>query len=145
MKLLLAVDGSPFSIKAARYIATHFDVFGVGTELHLLAVKLPIPAGLALVQANRILGNEAIDNYYRDEARAMLAPSEKILHDAEIPFQSSYKVGPVAEQIIDTASTEKMDMIMIGSHGHGALANVLMGSVATRVLAAATVPVLIIR
>jgi nucleotide-binding universal stress UspA family protein len=36
-------------------------------------------------------------------------------------------------------------MIVMGSHGHGALANVVLGSVTTKVLAIATVPVLIVR
>jgi len=38
-----------------------------------------------------------------------------------------------------------IDMIVMGSHGHGALRGLMMGSVATKVIAATTVPVLIIR
>jgi len=36
-------------------------------------------------------------------------------------------------------------MIVMGSHGHGALQNLVMGSVATKVLAVTKVPVLIVR
>jgi nucleotide-binding universal stress UspA family protein len=54
-------------------------------------------------------------------------------------------VGAVADQIVGYAKKNRIDMILMGSHGRGALKSVLMGSVATRVLAAATMPVLIIR
>ncbi len=145
MKILLAVDGSPYTVKAVKYLATHFDLFGTGTELHLLTVKPPIPAGLAVVNARRILGAAAIDKYYREEAEAALKPAEKILRKAAIPFHAEYKVGPVADEVVGFARKNKMDMIVMGSHGHGALANVVMGSVATKVLAAAHVPVLVIR
>jgi nucleotide-binding universal stress UspA family protein len=145
MKILLAADGSPFTTKAAKYIATHFDLFGAGTELHVLNVKPPIPAGLAVANASRILGKGSIDKYYREEAEAALKPAERILRKAAVPFHSSYKIGSIADEVVAFARKNKVDMIVMGSHGHGALVNVLMGSVATRVLAASTVPVLVIR
>ena len=44
-----------------------------------------------------------------------------------------------------TAKRGKFDLVVMGSHGHGLFRNLVLGSVATRVLAACTVPVLIIR
>lgn len=145
MKILLAVDGSAFTVKAAKYLAANFELFGAGAELHLLTVRMPIPAGLAVVNARKILGDDAIDKYHREEAEAALKPAEKILRKAAIPFHSHYTVGTVADEIARYAKKNKMDMIVMGSHGHGALANVIMGSVTTKVLAAATVPVLVVR
>jgi nucleotide-binding universal stress UspA family protein len=145
MKIVLAVDGSPYTIKAAKYVAQHFDLFGSGAELHLLHVRPAIPAGLAVSNARSLLGDDAVQRYYRDEAEAALKPAERILRKAAIPFHASYKVGAAAHEIVAFAKKFKADMIVMGSHGHGALANVLMGSVATKVLAAASIPVLVVR
>ena len=48
-------------------------------------------------------------------------------------------------ELTDTAKRGKFDLVVMGSHGHGLFRNLVLGSVATRVLAACTVPVLIIR
>lgn len=145
MKILFAVDGSDYTIKAANYLAAHFEWFQGTAELHLLHVKLPIPAGLAVAQAEKILGEEAIDHYYKEEAVVALEPAEKILHKHHIPFQSTYKVGDITEEIHRYALENKIDMIVMGSHGHHALKNLVMGSVATKVLATTNIPVLIVR
>jgi nucleotide-binding universal stress UspA family protein len=145
MKILLAVDGSTFTTKAVTYLATHLQWFQDAPELHLLHVKPPIPVGLAVTQARAILGNDAVEDYYKEEAAAALGPAEKVLHKLEIPFQSTYKVGDIAHEIKHYAAEHEIDMIVMGSHGHGALAGVVLGSVATKVLATTASPVLIVR
>jgi nucleotide-binding universal stress UspA family protein len=146
MKILLAVDGSEYSRKAAQYLATHVGSFKGKPELHLLHVKLPIPKGLALVEAQAVLGKDAVDAYYRDEAMTALEPAEDILRRHDIPFQRAYKVGAIAEEIHRYAQKNKIDMIVMGSHGHGALKNLVMGSITNKVLASASsIPVLIVR
>jgi nucleotide-binding universal stress UspA family protein len=146
LKILLAVDGSDYTIRAANFLIAHFDWFKDAPELHLLHVKLAIPTGLAFARARALLGQEVIDSYYKEEAERALAPAEELLRLGDIPFQSTYKIGSIAEEICLYASTNLMDMIVMGSHGHGAFANLVMGSVATKVLATAmTMPVLIVR
>ncbi len=146
MKILFAADGSEYTTKAAQYLATHFDGFQGGLTLHLLHVHLPIPQGLALVQAQRILGQDAIDDYYRKDAETALAPAEQIFRKYNVPFEKSYAVGDIAGEICSRASKNGVDMIVMGSHGHGAFKNLIMGSVATKVLAGASnIPVLIVR
>jgi len=145
MKILLAADGSPYTSKAATFLSTHLEWFQEKPELHLLHVKLPIPSGLAVEQARKILGDPAVDDYYRDESKAALAPAETIFREQGIPFESHYKVGEVAPKIQAYAAKHGIDLIVMGSHGHSALMGVVLGSVATKVLAMSTVPVLIVR
>ena len=145
MKILLAADGSDYSVRAANFLIAHFDWFKEAPELHLLHV-LPNFTGLTFARAREVLGQQVIDAYYKEEAERTLAASEELLRTGGIPFQSTYKVGDIAEEICLYASTSLMDMIVMGSHGHGAFANLVMGSVATKVLATAmTIPVLIVR
>jgi nucleotide-binding universal stress UspA family protein len=141
MKILIAVDGSAYTTKAVEHVVRHLDWFQGKPELHLLHVKLPIPPG----RSRAFLSGDAINSYYREDSEEALAPAEALLKKQEIPCHASWKVGDIAEEIRAYANKNEIDMIVMGSHGHGALQNLVMGSVATKVLAATTVPVLIVR
>jgi nucleotide-binding universal stress UspA family protein len=54
-------------------------------------------------------------------------------------------VGVAAEQIVRFAKRQGADVIVMGTHGHGFLARVLLGSVAERVVSRASCPVLTVR
>ena len=55
------------------------------------------------------------------------------------------KIGHAAENIAGLAEKGKFDLVMMGSHGHGTLGNLVMGSVATKVMAHCGTPVLLVR
>jgi nucleotide-binding universal stress UspA family protein len=55
------------------------------------------------------------------------------------------EVGVAAEQIVRFAKRQAADVIVMGTHGHGALARAILGSVAERVLSRAHCPVLTVR
>jgi nucleotide-binding universal stress UspA family protein len=55
------------------------------------------------------------------------------------------RVGKPVAEILDCARTDSADLIVIGSHGHGALAQMILGSVADRVVRQAPCPVLMVR
>lgn len=141
MKILLAADGSEYTTKAAKYLISHFDWLKEHPELHLLHVKMPIPAG----RTRAVMGHDAVESYYKEESEAALASAEKLLRESAVPFQSGYKVGDIPEQIQAYVKEHHIDLIVMGSHGRGAFQNLIMGSVATHVLASTTVPVLLIR
>ena len=62
-----------------------------------------------------------------------------------IDAKSSWKVGPAGLTISKLAEQGKFDLLVMGSHGHGALYKLVMGSVVTEVLAHCKVPVLLVR
>jgi nucleotide-binding universal stress UspA family protein len=55
------------------------------------------------------------------------------------------RFGAPADAVVALADKGGFDLIVMGSHGHGTLANLVLGSVATKVLASTRVPVLLIR
>jgi nucleotide-binding universal stress UspA family protein len=55
------------------------------------------------------------------------------------------EVGAAAHEITACAEREGADHIVVGSHGHGALARIVLGSVAERVARTAPCPVTIVR
>ncbi|MDB5821851.1 MAG: putative Universal stress protein UspA [Herminiimonas sp.] len=145
MNILLAVDGSEYSVKCVKFLVQHFSWLRDKPALHLLHVKLPIPKGLALAQAHAIIGSNAVEAYYQEESEAELAPAQALLKSHDVPFKSAWLVGDVCEQINAYAAEHQIDLIVMGSHGHGALKNLLLGSVATKILAGSSLPVLVVR
>ena len=55
------------------------------------------------------------------------------------------KNGDPAEIIIETAKEQNCDLIVMGTHGHGGITDVLIGSTAKRVVRQSTIPVLVVR
>ena len=56
-----------------------------------------------------------------------------------------HKTGSPGEAIAKQANAGDFDLVMMGSHGHSALGNLVMGSVATKVMAHCGTPVLLVR
>jgi nucleotide-binding universal stress UspA family protein len=140
MKILLAVDGSSFTKKMLAYLATHDSLFAVGNDYTVFTVRPALPA-----RAVAVAGRAVVDSYHSEEAEKVLAPVTKFLLRHGIDAKSSWKTGPVGVTIAKLASSGKFDLVVMGSHGHGALMNMVMGSVATQVLAQCEVPVLMVR
>ena len=74
-----------------------------------------------------------------------LAEARKRMERAGLAFNVVKRIGDPAQEIVDFADTEKCAMIAMGTHGRSALSNLLMGSVATKVLAAGKVSVLFLK
>ena len=141
MKILVAVDGSPQALSALETLVGKFGFFRETPRLTLIHVHPPVPYKIAAAW----VGNEAINRYYSEESDAALASAIGLLSARGIPFAAEKRVGNPAEEIVRHASAGAFDLIALGTHGHGALANLVMGSVATRVVATSTVPVLLMK
>ncbi len=140
MKILLAVDGSPYTKKMLAYLTTHDELFGPGNEYTLLTVQPPLPP-----RARAAVGKEVVDSYYADETQKVMAPITEFLAHHNLAAKSQWKLGNVGETIASFADEGKFDLLVMGSHGHGSIGNLVMGSVATQVLSRCKVPVLLVR
>ena len=140
MKILLAIDGSEYTKKMLDYLTTHEDLFSSNNSYTLLTVNPQLPP-----RARAVVGKEVVDAYHREEAEKVLAPVTKFLLRHHIDAKTLTKVGHAGETISKTADSGKFDLVVMGSHGHGTLGNLVMGSVATQVLANCKVPVLLVR
>jgi nucleotide-binding universal stress UspA family protein len=139
MKILFAVDGSLQAMAALETLVGKFRFFRDTPKVTLIHVHPPVPYKAAAVW----VGKETIEHYYDEESDAVLAGARQLLAARGIPCAVEKRVGDPAEEIVRQAAGEKFDMIAMGTHGHTALANLVMGSVATRVVAISKVPVLL--
>ena len=141
MKILLPVDGSACSLRAVDHLIAHAAWFREVPEIHLLHVHLPIPIGR--VQAH--VGKETLHAYYMEDAQAQLVDAQSKL-DAGGKFHTTHiHVGQPAEVIARMASDLGCDLIVMGTHGRGAVAGMVMGSVANRVLHLTPCPVQLVK
>jgi nucleotide-binding universal stress UspA family protein len=140
MKILLSVDGSSYTKRMLAYIVTHDEVFHTNHEFTVLTVQPPVPN-----RARAAVGKEVVDNYYTTESEKVVSPVYKFLMRHGIDAKTVTKVGQIGETVGKFADDGKFDMLIMGSHGHGTIANMVMGSVATKVLANCKTPVLLIR
>lgn len=140
MKIVIAADGSPFTRAAARRVARQARVLKEMPEILLIHVHAPLP----YARAAGAVGKKAVESYQREESLKALAVAEKELSRAGVDYTSMWVVGDAATQIARHAKKHGADVIVTGSHGHGALASLAMGSVATKLVAISRVPVLIV-
>jgi len=141
MKILIAIDGSKNSLRALKY----------GIKL---AAKLSEPTTFVLVNAHddmalrgasQFVGKDAVKAYLDDLSNSELAEAVALATKAGVSFETRLVRGQVAQAIVKAADDRKCDLIVLGSKGRSALRDLLIGSVAQRVVALADVPVTLIK
>ncbi len=140
MKILIAVDGSPFTKRMLAYLSAHDEFPGRNHEYTVMTAVPPVPA-----RAAAVLDRKTLADYYEDEAEKVLKPIRAFLAKQGIDATFTFKTGVVSDTIVSIAEKGKFDLLVMGSHGHGTLTNLVLGSTATKVLAHCKVPVLLIR
>jgi nucleotide-binding universal stress UspA family protein len=87
---------------------------------------------------------QAID-HVTDELRDYLIAEAHPLERVGIRHHAAVGFGDPAEEIIRYAEKEKVDLIVMATHGHTGLARLVFGSVAGRVVASGICPVMLVR
>lgn len=140
MKILLAADGSKFTSRAVRYLIEHRSEFGMNPEIYLLHVQNPIPGRAAAAVSSAVL-----QRYYTEERRKALSAAARALKAKGVPYKEVHMIGDPGTSIAAYAKQKKFSLILMGSHGQGAVSSFALGSVVRKVLAGCKVPVLIVR
>ena len=91
------------------------------------------------------LGTRGVDNYHADNGRYALKGAKAVLARAGSAFSEKILVGDPAPSILKFIKASKCDLLVMGSHGRGAFKNLVLGSVATKILSRCEVPVTIVR
>ena len=141
MKILLAIDGSDRSTAALDLLVSHVSWFREPPSVTLVTVHPPIPYPGAAARA----GRDAVQRYYDEESQKVLQPAKARLESKGIQADSVALVGDPAEEIARYAAQHGKELIAMGTHGRTGLSNLVLGSVATKVLAQSKVPVLLMR
>ena len=154
-RIVVAVDGSPFSQRAALLgadilnregpgILTLIYVAKTGGDLDWFRFRGP------LSDLNQVAAEEraAMEKTFKEgqevlkEARAIC---EELLNNRPVQVETVVHYGDPAEQIIDFAEKRPCDLVILGCRGIGPLRGVILGSVSQKVLHRTQCPVLIVK
>jgi nucleotide-binding universal stress UspA family protein len=139
--LLVPFDASECSERALRYaIRLARDIGSV--SIHVVnAHEEPDIYGEIAVYVTP----EKMAELQRSGSETLLAGAEKILKESKVPYTTEILIGDIAEMIAKRADELGCKGIVMGARGRTALGNLLMGSVATKVIHHANVPVTIVK
>ena len=141
-RVLLAVDGSQDAARAVQQLIALRQEMRTPANLsvRLLNVQRPVTGDVSTFVAGSTL-----EDYYRENAEKALAPARELLAAAAVPFEAEHRVGEPGTTIAEDALQHDCDLIVMGTRGMGGHAGVLLGSVAQEAVAAAGVPVLLVK
>jgi nucleotide-binding universal stress UspA family protein len=140
-KVLVPIDFSDYSKSSLRYAVNFAKQFNA--EIYLIYVVEPViyPPDFSMGQ----IAIPSVNTEWDERAREGL----KNLAKTEIPdgvkVKTILKNGKPFMEIIDTASEENIDLIIIATHGHSGVEHILFGSTAEKVVRKAPCPVLTLR
>jgi nucleotide-binding universal stress UspA family protein len=139
-KLLLAVDGSEGSGRAADFLLKQLNWYREPVEVHVLNVQSALPQAVTMFVAGF-----NVREYHQNEGRKMLAPVLDKLDSAKVHYIFHVSVGDPAYMITQYAKEQSCDQIIMGTRGLSRTPGILLGSIATKVVHLANVPVLLVR
>ncbi len=144
-KILVATDGSEPAKNAAEYAAETAEKWGA--DLLLLTVAPPPSVNFTSV------GGFSAD-YNVDYEKSLMSYYVGVLEDAkkslkekhiELDITTQIKKGHPARKIVEVSETDDVDLIVIGSRGHGGLTGWFLGSVSNYVVNHCTKPILVVK
>jgi nucleotide-binding universal stress UspA family protein len=140
-KILIATDGSPASAQAVEFgLALVAEHDAEATFVHVVpAVDVVATSGLAFG------GGATLPHRLTDVDRAPLDDAVALAAEHGVEARAKLLEGDTVDEIVAYADSLDVDLIVIGSRGHGALAGALLGSVSRGVLHESKRPVLVVR
>lgn len=132
-RILLAVDGSSASEKAVRFLLRNVNPTPDGPDREPVAVTVAHVMPFLKYPELREAGKLLVQRYSDRVAKAGFQVNEAM------------RLGKPADELLTEAKQEKVDVIVTGAKGLGAIGRVLLGSVSTRVVQHAACSVLVVR
>lgn len=140
LKILLANDGSENSLRSVSYLIKRAASAKDQYQVALVNVQYGLHGTVAT-----FVNSTQIKQYHHDEGMKMLASAATELSEAGISYTHHLFVGEPAEVITRFAQEQGCDEIVIGSRGLGNISSMLMGSVASKIVHMATMPVVLVK
>ncbi|HEX5636301.1 MAG TPA: universal stress protein [Gammaproteobacteria bacterium] len=139
-KILLPVDGSDGSVRAARHVAS---IAAMVKDLQVHVVNVQAPGDDWMVR--RMIKPEELAAMEKEWGESAMAPARAILQATGAKCDERVVQGDVPKTIARLASELGCNQIVMGARGQSALGGLLMGSIATKVLHIADVPVTLVK
>ncbi|GJQ21980.1 MAG: hypothetical protein HBSIN02_23350 [Bacteroidia bacterium] len=140
-RILVPIDFSDHSRKALRYAIPFAEQFGATIDLVYVVEPTVYPADFSFGQ----VGFPAIEDELRKRGAEELDELVEKEIGKRVKARRAVRTGKAFYEILLYAKEEKVDLIIIATHGHTGIEHVLFGSTAEKVVRKAPCPVLVVR
>lgn len=142
-KIIVPLDGSDFSFRAAEYAInlaklTGGEILCVHAIVDLPYIAYMGPGALTVTRYISEAKKQAEEWFSQVKSKAAK-------QGIKVTADTIFNLPSVAESILNYASEQKADLIVIGTRGRSGLKRLVLGSVASAVVAHAGCPVLVVR
>ena len=140
MSILVAVDLSPASEKVVEAAGTVAKL--TGAAVYVLHAAEPEPDFVGYDAGPEVVRTQ-VAHELRREHREVQALAEKLRCD-DINATALLVRGPTVETTLKEADNLEAELIVVGTHGHGAVYDVLIGSYSAGIIRRSKLPVLVV-
>jgi len=141
MKILIPVDGSANADRAVDYVTDSSDTLKVLPEIYLLNVQWKLGSG----NVKLFINQETINDYYREQGTAALERARAKLDASGLAYSYHISIGSPAEAIVQYVQEHHIEQIVMNAHGQDSLSNLLLGSVSSKVIHLAKIPIVLVK
>lgn len=141
-KVLIPVDGSECALRGVKLVLSKRSRYAHPEDLdiHLVNVQSAFPHDVS-----RFASHDQIAGFHREESERLTHGARELLDAAGAKYTCHQEVGRPAETITHLAETLGCDQIVMGTHGRGALKELLVGSITLKVVHLSNIPVLLVK
>lgn len=139
-KILVAIDGSDESQRAAKLALEMAVRFGAGLTLVHVIPPLLIPPDAYGFDVGSMMADQE-----KGAEKLLRAAADRLDAPSSVHPERVFAHGPPAETIAKIADKEGYELVIVGSRGRNAAARVLLGSVSDRLAHVCEKPLLIVR
>ncbi len=136
-KILLAVDGSDHSQKAAKLAGNLARLSG--GSLQMITAYEEVPSYLGEPNRSQAIAERSA------EAQKIIDESTQEIGDIPGNYEAEILSGDPAETILRVIEVNDIDLVIMGTRGRGGIKSLLLGSQSHKVVSAAPCPVLLVR
>ncbi len=140
-KILVPIDFSDYSKSALKYAVNFAKSFNADMTLIYVVEPIVYPPDFSMGQ----IAIPTVSTEWDERAREELDKLAKTQIPADVKVKTIIKTGKPFVEIIETATEENIDLIIIATHGHSGVEHILFGSTAEKVVRKAPCPVLTLR
>jgi nucleotide-binding universal stress UspA family protein len=138
-KILIPIDGSDSAARALQFWVKRMAA-GMKAEVYLINVQAPIR-----LNAEPTLTPESIQKMQQAAGEQALQAARTVLDAAGVSYETQVSIGEVAPSIAQYAKEQNCSAIVMGTRGMGSVGNLILGSVATKVVHLVDVPVTFVK
>ncbi len=139
-KILVATDDSPSALRAVAHAIKKVQWHKEKTDLHLINVQNPMHGGIST-----FIDATQLKEVHQEDGVKALASAKALLQQAGVAYHEHIFVGDPAETMARHANEHGYDEVILGTRGQNPVSTLLLGSVSTKLLQLADMPVVLVK